>query len=109
MDAAIEIINYIKSITGGFVTIAPLQANHIIKLVENRHSNPLHPHANLFKWQGTRYVFIRTVITTDAIIDEQIIQALNKPQPKECYKYECYNTGNNKAGDIFSLNPELFD
>jgi hypothetical protein len=69
--------------------------------------------AKLFVWDMNRgegnWRWCKDEVTTDKIIKQKIIEALDRGPAHHFYMFECYNSKGEMEGKIYTLNPALFD
>jgi hypothetical protein len=109
MSAKQNIIDYLRRKTGGFVNITSDMAGDIIALANNQQVENV-AYAKLYRWNGNakKFELQYAIPATDELIKHNIKQALNKPQVKDFYLWECYNSDGQFEGNIYTANRNLF-
>jgi hypothetical protein len=109
MSARQNIIDYLRRKTGGMVNLTNDMATDIIALARNEGIEQT-AHVKLFRYNMLKkgYEIQYTLQSTDELIKANIKEALQKPPVNECYMWECYNSGGEYEGKIFTTNTSLF-
>ena len=110
MNTTNKIIDYLFTQSRGVINITPQHAEAIIDLVVYQYARDIKAVAKLYRHNAVidTWELIRTVHTTDEIIKEQIIIALEKKPPENFLMFECYNQAGQFEGRIYTINPSLF-
>lgn len=102
-----DIINYLKERSRGIINLTEEDATKIISMVKDRVDLP---YAILFRFNMATRVWDQqlTVKTSNEAIMQRMAEALNKIPPKECYKWDCYNSKQEFECTIYTLDINLF-
>lgn len=103
------LIAKVSELTKGQVKINWDHANEIINTVLTNSKQAYVVHWRYSSNNKGGWEKVRNLATTDELIDQRIREAIEKAPVMDFYKFECFNSEGNKEGEIYTINPFLFD
>jgi hypothetical protein len=102
------IIDYVFKITKGFVKLRHDDVSEIINMVL---INGATAYVLLYRYNGNNNSWDKgkRIATSNEIIKRKIIEALESKPVEKCYRFECYNSDGELEGNIYTINPMLFE
>lgn len=108
-----KIIRYLQQLSKGLVTITKEQAADIIGMVkedQRYRAAGVYACAKLYRWNATveNWEIMQVIPTTDQLISQRILEALDKGPVNFFYRYELLDTNGDHQGSIYTANQNLF-
>lgn len=107
-----RIIDYLAEKSRGKLRLEMHHATHIKRIVLGQDGSLLgSATAKKYHFNPVKggYEIYRTIPTTDGLINERIKEALAIGPIERSYKYELYDSSGEFAGNILTINANLFD
>lgn len=100
---------YLHTQSKGLINITYQDARHIINLVVGKPEQGVAV-AKLYRWNACNSTWeqLRAVVSSDAAIQRETIDALSRKPVEQFYKWECYNSAGEFEGMILTANANLF-
>lgn len=113
MRTETKIIRYLQQLSKGLVTISNEQAADIINMVKETQQYQaagVYACAKLYRWNATveNWEIMQVIPTTDELISQRIVEALDKGPVNFFYRYDLLDTNGDHQGSIYTANSNLF-
>lgn len=108
MSLQTDLIDYLRAESRGKINLSVAQANKIIELVTKPNTATAVAKVHKYSPAKSSYDLLRVIETTDDVVKEGIVKALETPPVEGFYRYDCYNSKAEFEGKIFSIHNNLF-
>jgi hypothetical protein len=105
MQVTDQIISLMSQRTKGLIKLTPKIAQEIIDIVISGGDTAF---VKLFRYEINTWKFYRQIPTTNEIVKQRVMEALDTKPVDYSYKFECYNSDGQLEGQIFTINSALF-
>lgn len=105
-----DIIKFLYTTSNGKIDLSHTHARAIVNMVIGKGKKIIGAYVLLHELDNQTKTFrlVRTIQTTDELIKEAIIKALETPPDMNFYYYKLFNSLQEYEGCIYSANPNLF-